>query len=96
MFVWGRFNEKSTIEKLNLLEIKDKNISNVFLGETHIAVFDNENKVLGFGSNNSSQLDGNINYIDDLMYLTLNQKINVENIFLGTDFSFLLDKEFNV
>lgn len=96
LFVWGRFNEIETEEKINFLEIKNKKISQIFLGETHIAVLDDDQKAFGFGNNSSAQLDANLKKVDDLLQLSLNSKIKIESISLGTDFSFLLDTDFNV
>lgn len=96
LFVWGRFNEIETEEKINFLEIKNKKITQIFLGETHLTVLDNDQKVFGFGNNRNAQLDANLNKLDDLLQLSLNSKIKIESISLGTDYSFLLDKDFNV
>lgn len=104
MYFWGRQpkcakNPSSlTVSgyEFKLLRLPNQKIKKLAIGENHVVVMDQKDQVYGFGDNRFHQLDGNLGHLDDLMALSLNQKLRVESIYLGCDFSFLLDKDFNV
>ena len=56
----------------------------------------NLEKVSGFGENNFNQLGLIDSRFDELSILGLNSKFRVENVYCGCDFTFMLDKDFNV
>jgi len=78
------------------LKIPNQKIQKIGMGENHVITMDQKDQVYGFGDNRFHQLDGNLGHLDDFVALSFNQKLRVESIYLGCDFSFLLDKDFNV
>lgn len=78
------------------LKISNQKVQKVGVGENHVAFMDQKDQVYGFGDNRFHQLDGNLGHLEDPVILSFNQKLRVESVYLGCDFSFLLDKDFNV
>jgi alpha-tubulin suppressor-like RCC1 family protein len=104
MFFWGRqpqcSKNPSSLIQFNKdfihLKLLNQKIHKTTLGENHLIMMDAKDQVHGFGDNRFHQLDGNLGHLDDPVALSFNQKLRVEKIYLGCDFSFLLDKDFNV
>lgn len=104
LYYWGRQpkcskNPSSLIQfgsEFKLLKLSAQKIQKVSIGENHLIMMDQKDQLHGYGDNRFHQLDGNLGHLDDLVALSFNQKLRVESIYLGCDFSFLLDKDFNV
>lgn len=78
------------------VKLSGQKVQRVSLGENHMVLMDSKDQVFGYGDNRFHQLDGNLGHLEDPVSLSFNQKFRVERLFLGCDFSFFVDKDFNV
>ena len=98
MFLWGRYDQDSLDKrnKIQALNLPNQKIQDVALGENHLVIIDPKDQVFGYGNNTFGQLDAKIKKLEDPYCLSFNLKIRIEKVELGCDFSFLIDKDFNV